>query len=138
MATRISKSSQPSGNSPPPEDVAALWTTIITTDNPQTSLDASYALTDLLVRSIGIRGLAGYNLIPEIKKTAGDKKAGYKRESAQYVLGAMFEKFPREQPLSEVVFLLQDGGLLSLALDGLADKGGSVRESAQYAVDELF
>jgi elongation factor 3 len=138
MATRISKSSQLTGVPPSPEDVAALWTTITTTDNPQTSLDASYALTDLLIKSIGIRGLLGYNLIPEIKKAAGDKKVGARRESAQYALGAMFEKFPREQPLSEVVFLLQDGGLLSLALDGLADKGGSVRESAQFAVDELF
>jgi elongation factor 3 len=138
MAARISKSSQHSGVPPLPEDVTALWTTITTTDNPQTSLDASYTLTDLLIKSIGIRGLLGYNLIPEIKKAAGDKKVGARRESAQYVLGAMFEKFPREQPLSEVVFLLQDGGLLSLALDGLADKGGSVRESAQFAVDELF
>lgn len=138
MATRISKSSQNSGVPPSPEDVTALWNTIVTTDNPQTSLDASYTLTDLLIKSIGIRGLLGYNLIPEIKKAVGDKKVGSKRESAQYVLGAMFEKFPREQPLSEVVFLLQDGGLLSIALDGLADKGASVRESAQYAVDELF
>jgi elongation factor 3 len=138
MATRISKSSPNSGVPPLPEDVTALWNTIVTTDNPQTSLDASYTLTDLLIKSIGIRGLVGYNLIPEIKKAAADKKAGSKRESAQYVLGAMFEKFPREQPLSEVVFLLQDGGLLSIALDGLADKGASVRESAQYAVDELF
>jgi elongation factor 3 len=138
MATRISKSSPNSGVPPLPEDVTALWNTIVTTDNPQTSLDASYTLTDLLIKSIGIRGLLGYNLIPEIKKAAGDKKAGSKRESAQYVLGAMFEKFPREQPLSEVVFLLQDGGLLAIALDGLADKGASVRESAQYAVDELF
>jgi len=138
MATRISKSSPNSGVPPLPEDVTALWNTIVTTDNPQTSLDASYTLTDLLIKSIGIRGLVGYNLIPEIKKAAADKKAGSKRESVQYVLGAMFEKFPREQPLSEVVFLLQDGGLLSIALDGLADKGASVRESAQYAVDELF
>jgi len=138
MATRISKSSQHSGIPPSPEDVFALWNTIITTDNSQTSLDASYALTDLLIKSVGIRGLLAYNLLPEIKKAAGDKKIGAKRESAQYVLGAMFEKFPREQPLSEVVFLLQDGGLLPLALDGLADKGSSVRESAQYAVDELF
>jgi elongation factor 3 len=138
MATRISKPSQYSGIPPSPDDVFALWNTTITTDNPQTSLDASYALTDLLIRSVGVRGLLAYNLIPEIKKAAGDKKIGAKRESAQYVLGAMFEKFPREQPLSEVVFLLQDGGLLPLVLDGLADKGSSVRESAQYAVDELF
>ena len=138
MPTRISKSSEPSGVPPSQDDVSALWTTITTTDNPQTSLDASYALTDLLMKTVGIRGLLGYGLIPEIKKAAGDKKVGARRESAQYVIGAMFEKFPREQPLGEVVFLVQDGGLLSLALDGLADKGSSVRESAQFAVDELF
>jgi elongation factor 3 len=55
-----------------------------------------------------------------------------------FILGAMFEIMPRQQPLSEVIFLLHDGGLLSIVLDGLADKGSSVRESAQYAVDELF
>ena len=112
--------------------------TIIDTENAQTSLDASYALTNLLIQSVGIRGFAAYNLVAEVKKAAADKKNGAKRESAMFLLGAMFERFPREQPLSEVVFLLQEGGLVHFVLDGLADKGPSVRESAQYAVDELF
>jgi elongation factor 3 len=138
MPTMISKSSSHSGIPPSAEDVGALLTTISNTDNAQTALDTSYALTDLLIKSVGIRGLLSYGLIPEIKKMAADKKNGAKRESATFILGAMFEKFPREQPLSEVVFLVLDGGLLNLCLDALADKGPSVREGAQYAIDELF
>ena len=137
-ATRISKSTEHSGLPPSTEDVSALVDIIVGTDAAQTSLDTSYALTDLLLKSTGARALLSYDLIPTIKKAAGDKKNGAKRESAMFILGALFEKFPREQPVSEVVFLVKDGGLLSLALDGLADKGGSVRESAQFAVDELF
>ncbi|KAJ4554152.1 [NU+] prion formation protein 1 [Exophiala dermatitidis] len=127
-----------SGIPPTAEEVNSILKTILETNTAQTALDASYALTNLLIQSVGIRGLLAYNLIPEIKKAAVDKKNGSKRESAMFILGAMFERFPREQPLSEVVFLLLDGGLFHLVLDGLADKGSSVRESAQYAVDELF
>ncbi|KAL2439245.1 [NU+] prion formation protein 1 [Exophiala dermatitidis] len=127
-----------SGIPPTSEEVGGILKTILETNTAQTALDASYALTNLLIQSVGIRGLLAYNLIPEIKKAAVDKKNGSKRESAMFILGAMFERFPREQPLSEVVFLLLDGGLFHLVLDGLADKGSSVRESAQYAVDELF
>jgi elongation factor 3 len=138
MSTLIPKSATYSGIPPPAEDVATILNTIFSAAKAQDSLDAAYGLTETLTKSIGIRGLLSYNLIPEIKKAANDKKNGAKRESAMFVLGALFEKFPREQPLSEVVFLVQDGGLLSLALDGLADKGTSVRESAQFAVDELY
>lgn len=127
-----------SGVPPTSEEASSILRNILDTDNAQTALDAAYALTNLLIQSVGIRGLLGYNIIRDTKKAAGDKKNGAKRESAQFILGAMFERFPREQPLSEVVFLVQDEGLLSLALDGLADKGSSVRESAQYALDELF
>ncbi len=137
-ATTVPSKSAQSGIPPTSQEVNSLLRTVIDTDSAQTSLDASYALTNVLIQSIGIRGLATYNLIPEIKKAASDKKNGSKRESAMFILGAMFERFPREQPLSEVGFLIQDGGLLHLALDALADKGPSVRESAQYAVDELF
>lgn len=112
--------------------------TCLDTDNAQTALDASYSLTNLLIQSVGIRALLGYDLIPQIKKAAADKKNASKRETVMFIVGAMFERFPRDQPLSEVVFLIQDGGLLNIALDGLADKGSSVRESAQYAIDELF
>jgi elongation factor 3 len=138
MSTIISKSSDHSGIPPPAEDVATILHIIFNAEKAQDSLDASYGLTETLMKSVGVRGLLSYNLIPELRKAANDKKNGGRRESAMFILGAMFERFPREQPLSEVVFLVQDGGLLSLALDGLADKGSSVRESAQFAVDELF
>ena len=137
-ATIVPSKSAHSDVAPTAEEISSLLRTTLDTESAQTSLDASYALTNVLIQSIGIRGLAAYNLISEIKKAASDKKNGSKRESAMYILGAMFERFPREQPLSEIVFLIQDGGLLHLALDALADKGPSVRESAQYAVDELF
>jgi elongation factor 3 len=138
MSTVIPKSSHFSGIPPPAEDIATILNTIFNAQKAQDSLDAAYGLTETIIKSIGVRGLLAYNLVSEIKKAANDKKNGAKRESAMFVLGALFERFPREQPLSEVVFLVQDGGLLSLALDGLADKGSSVRESAQYAVDELY
>ena len=127
-----------SGIPPTSDEVSSIMKTILDTDSAQIALDASYSLTNLLLQSIGIRGLLLHNVIPDVKKAAADKKNGSKRESAMFVLGAMFERFPREQPLSEVVFLVLDGGLFNLVLDGLADKGSSVRESAQYAVDELF
>ena len=54
------------------------------------------------------------------------------------LLGALFERFPPAQPVSEVCFLVQDGGILAPAFDALADKGAVVRDAAQYALDELF
>ena len=54
------------------------------------------------------------------------------------LLGALFEKIVPAQRISEVVFLIQDGGIVAPALDALADKGVVARESAQYALDALF
>lgn len=136
MPTIVAKTS--SAVPPTNEEVSSLINTIFAAQTSQQSLDASYALTNLLIQSVGFRGLNNYNLLPEIKKAATDKKNGAKRESAMLILGALFERFPREHPVSEVVFLIQDGGVLNLALDALADKGAVVRESAQYAIDALF
>ncbi|SLM40450.1 mrna-nucleus export atpase [Lasallia pustulata] len=134
----ISKSSRPSGIPPTLEEVSSLSNNIFTAKTSQASLDAAYALTGLLLNSVGFRGFHAYGVLAEIKKAAADKKDGAKRESAMILLGALFEKFPAQQPISEVVFLLQDGGILAPALDALADKGAVVRESAQYALDALF
>ena len=136
MPTAVSKT--PSSVPPSPEEVASLSNTIFTAETSQQSLDASYALTNLLIQSVGTRGLQQYNILPDLRKAAVDKKNGARRESAMLILGALFERFPREHPLSEVVLLLQDGGLLGIALDALADKGAVVRDSAQYAIDALF
>ena len=136
MPTAVSKT--PSSVLPSPEEVASLSNTIFTAETSQQSLDASYALTNLLIQSVGTRGLQQYSVVPDLKKAAADKKNGARRESAMLILGALFERFPREHPLSEVVLLLQDGGLLGIALDALSDKGAVVRDSAQYAIDALF
>ncbi|OJJ38343.1 hypothetical protein ASPWEDRAFT_35957 [Aspergillus wentii DTO 134E9] len=136
MPTAVSKT--PSSVPPTAEEVASVFNSIFTAEQSQQSLDGAYALTNMLIQSVGVHGFQQYNILPEVKKAALDKKNGAKRESAMLILGALFERFPREHPLSEVVFLLQDGGVLNLALDSLADKGAVVREAGQYAIDALF
>lgn len=131
----------PSNDAPPPpsqEVVSSLLNTIFTAQTSAASVDACYGLCELLLNSVGTIGLQQYSILPEIKKAAADKKSGLKRESSQNLLGAIFERFPPRQPLSEVVLLVQDGGIISCALDALADKGSVVRESAQYGLDALF
>jgi len=128
------------GAAPPPsqEDVGAFITTIFNAKTSAASVDAAYGLCELLLGSVGCVGLTQYGIVAEIKKAAADKKSGLKRESAQNLLGAIFERFPPRQPVSETVLLVQDGGLLSVALDALSDKGAVVREAAQYGIDALF
>ena len=123
---------------PSQADVSAISDTIYTSKASQESLDASYALVNLFLNSVGYRGLSSYGIAQDVQKAAADKKNGAKRESAMFVVGAAFEKFPVQQPISEVVFLLQHTELVFCAFDALADKGSSVREAAQYALDALF
>jgi elongation factor 3 len=123
---------------PSVEDVSAFLTSILEAKTSHASVDAAYALTTLLQNSVGFRGLHGYGIIDEIKKAATNKKDAIKREGAMNALGALFERFPRTQKLGEVVFLVQEETLVPLALDALADKTGSVKESAKYALDALF
>ncbi|KAL8823465.1 MAG: hypothetical protein Q9191_005830 [Dirinaria sp. TL-2023a] len=132
------KSSTPSGVPPTQEDISSLLDTIFSAKTSQASVDAAYALCNLLINSVGFRGLGAYNILDAARKGAADKKDGARRESAMNLLGALFERFPPAQPVSETIFLLQDGGVISLALDALADKGAQVKESAQYALDALF
>ena len=127
-----------SGAPPAPEDVSSLLDTIFTAQTSQASLDAAYALVTLLLNSIGVRGFQAFPILPRIRKAAADKKNGTARESAMILLGALFERLPPAQPVSEAVFLLQESDLVAASLDALADKGGVVRESAQYALDALF
>ena len=131
----------PSHDAPPPpsqEVVSSLLNTIFTAQTSAASVDACYGLCELLLSSVGAVGLQQYGILAEIKKAAADKKSGLKRESSQNLLGAIFERFPPKQPLSEFILLTQDGGMLPCALDALADKGSVVRESAQYGLDALF
>lgn len=134
----ITKSSVPSSVPPTHEEVSSFLDTIFKSKTSQESVDASYALTNLLITSVGFRGFRAYGVLDEIKKAAADKKDGSRRESAMNLVGALFEKFPSAQAISEVIFLLQDGGVIPPALDALADKGAVVKESAQYALDALF
>ncbi|KAL8703733.1 MAG: hypothetical protein Q9201_003079 [Fulgogasparrea decipioides] len=132
------KSTTPSDVPPTQEDISSLLNTAFIAQTSQQSLDAAYALTNLLIKSIGFRGLRTYGILDEVRKAAADKKDGSRRESAMNLLGAFFERFPPIQPISEICFMVQDGGILAAALDALADKGSVVRESAQYAIDALF
>lgn len=125
---------------PPQEEISSLLNTIFTATTSQASVDAAYALCSLLLNSVGFRGLGTdvYGILDAVRKGAADKKDGARRESAMNLLGALFERFPPAQPVTEVMLLIQDGGLISLALDALADKGAQVKESAQYALEALF
>ncbi|KAF2083185.1 hypothetical protein K490DRAFT_70065 [Saccharata proteae CBS 121410] len=135
----VAKTADPSSAVPPsPEEVSSVLETIFTSKTSQASVDSSYALTGLLLNSVGFRGLKSYGILDEIKKASANKKDAARREGAMFALGAIFERFPPQQPLSEVVFLLQEEGLVPLALDALADKSATTKESAQYALDELF
>jgi elongation factor 3 len=136
MPTIVAKG--PSGVPPTSEEISSLLTTIFTSESSQQSLDGAYALANLLIQGAGTAGLLNYNVLAETRKAASDKKNGAKRESAMLIIGALFERFPREFPLSETIFLLHDGGVFDIALDGLADKGAVVRDAAQYAIDALY
>lgn len=133
--TMVSKDAAPP---PSQEDVAGFINTIFSAQTSAASVDASYGLCELLLNSVGYAGLNKYGVLAEVKKAAADKKNGLKRESSQNLLGAIFERFPPKQAVSEVVFLVQEEGLVPCALDALADKGAVVREAAQYGLDALF
>lgn len=128
----------PAGPPSSADEVTSLLNTVFSAETSQQSLDAAYGLTHALIQGPGCLGIQHYDILTQIKKAAGDKKNGARRESAMLILGALFERFPREHPLSEVVFLLQDGGVLEVALDALSDKGAVVKDAAQYAIDALF
>ena len=130
-----------SGNSAPPpslDEVSSILNAVYTAKTSHESVQSAYALSTLLQNSVGFRGLKGYGVVDDIKKAAVDKKNPVRREGALNALGALFERFPREHKLAEVVFLVQEGGLVPLALDSLSDKAAPVRESAKYALDALF
>ncbi|KAF2857601.1 ABC transporter domain-containing protein [Piedraia hortae CBS 480.64] len=138
--TEITSTAAANTTATPPshEDIASLTDTIYKSKTSQASLDASYALTDVILNSVGYQGLHQFGILNEVTKAATDKKNAARREGAMFALGAIFERFPARQKLSEVVFLLQAPGLVPCALDALADKQSAVREGAQYALDALF
>lgn len=130
------------GSGPPPSqaDISAFLETAFNAKTSNASIEAAYALCDILLNSstVGFHSLEQYGIVAEIKKAAADKKSGLRREGAQNLLGAIFERFPPKQPASEVILLAKDSGLVACAFDALADKGAVVRDAAQYGLDALF
>ena len=118
-------------------DGLTLLQSVFAAETSQASLDASYVIADFIVGQLGYQALEDHDILKEIKEAAADKKSGTRRESAMILLGALFERLPPKLSATEVIFL-QPGGPITLALDALSDKGGVVRESAQYALDALF
>ena len=55
---------------PSAEDIAAITNKIYTSKTSQESLDAAYTLTDVLLNSVGFRGLTGYGIVQGIVKAA--------------------------------------------------------------------
>ncbi|KAG9240190.1 putative [NU+] prion formation protein 1 [Calycina marina] len=120
-------------------EIATLLDTVFTAKTSKASVDAAYAVCDVLLASpVGFRGLKEFVIVDEIKKNAANKKSPERRECAQNLLGALFERFPPQQKISEVIFLFQDGGIFGLALDALSDKVAVVREATEYGIDALF
>jgi elongation factor 3 len=138
MAPAIVVNKAGDGPAPSQADVDALLSSITTAKFSHASVDAAYALCTVLQNSVGFRGLKGYGIVDEIKKAAGEKKNPGRREGAMNALGALFERLIPAQRLTEVVFLVQEEGLVPLALDLCSDKTATVKESAQYALDALF
>ena len=127
-----------SSEAPSAQQVGEISDKIYNSKTSQDSLDASYALTNLLLNSVGFEGLLSYGILDSIKKAAGDKKDAGRREGAMFALGAVLERFLSKQPVSKVLFLRQRPDMIRAALDALADKGPTTREGAQYALDALF
>lgn len=135
--TMVSKSSD--ATAPTQADVSTLLEAAFDAKSSKDSVDAAYALCDLIINSsLGFRGLTEFGILAEVKKAAANKKNAERREGAQNLLGALFERFPPTQQISEVVLMLQDGGMVPCALDALSDKNAVVREAADYGVDALF
>lgn len=132
------KSSEASTVPPTQAEISGALDTVLNASSSAASVDAAYAVCNILINSVGFRGLSDYGIVAEIKKAAANKKSGAIREGAQNLLGAIFERLPPQQPITEVIFLIQDGGLVSIALDALSDKGAVVKDAAQYALDALF
>jgi elongation factor 3 len=135
---------------PTSADVSALLSTILSAEKSQTSLDAAYALSDALIGSRVISANTGFrafhthsDIIQTLQKAASDKKDSGKREGAMFGLGALFERLPPADRVTEIVFMSptekSKGDLVSTALDCLADgKNAATRDAAQYALDALF
>ncbi|KAM0816235.1 putative ABC transporter domain-containing protein [Seiridium cardinale] len=126
-----------SGLTPPPPFVELLES-IFNAKTSDESIQRAYALCDELLSTVGYQGLTDYGVLARVRAGAANKKSGLERESAQNLLGALFERIAAKQRLSEVAFLRRQDGMIAPALDALSDKGAVVRDAAQYGIDALF
>lgn len=119
----------------PEDDIPAMINDIFTASTSQGSLDASNKLFDTLaVRPYTFRSLSSYDILTILATAATDKKDGTKRESAMIAYSSLYSIFIPASRCTEPLLL----GTLEVCLDGLADKGAVVKESAQYSVDTMF
>lgn len=116
-------------------DIPSSLSAIFSAKTSQASLDASLALCAAITANPEVAHHYLDQLIPALAKAANDKKSGTNRESAMIVYGALYESLPPSSPMTEILLLQST---LANVLDGLADKGSVVRESAQYAIDAIF
>lgn len=126
-----------SGSAPPPP-FFELLESIFNAKTSDESVQRAYALCDELLSTVGYQGLYDYGVLNRVRSAAANKKSGLERESAQNLLGALFERIAPKQRLSEVAFLLRQDGMIGVAFDALSDKGAVVRDAAQYGLDALF
>jgi elongation factor 3 len=123
---------------PSKDEVNARLETIFTANTSSDARQAARDLCDLLFASVGPRGLQQYGVLAAVKKTAADKKNAERRDAALNAVWALFEYAIPKQPISEVVLLVQDGGLVACALDALADKVDYVTYAAKQALKHLL
>ncbi|KAF3901602.1 hypothetical protein ABW21_db0204384 [Orbilia brochopaga] len=117
------------------EEVAALIHEMFTSSTSQGSLDAANKLFTIIVTPPHtFRSLTRFNILPVLAAAAADKKNGTKRESAMIAYSALYSIVTPAARCTEPLLL----NTIEVCLDGLADKGSVVKESAQYAVDIMF
>jgi elongation factor 3 len=80
------------GSAPPPsaEDVASLTEKAFGAATSNASIEASYALCEILLSTVGVAGLQQYHILEDIRKATNDKKSGLRREGAQNVSKATY------------------------------------------------
>ncbi|KAK6537806.1 hypothetical protein TWF694_010711 [Orbilia ellipsospora] len=135
MTTTIHMKEPANGTLMDQDDIPALTNEIFTSSTSQGCLDAANKLFALLVaQPYSFRSLARFNILPILAAAAADKKDGTKRESAMIAYSSLYSIFIPEARCTESLLL----DTLEVCLDGLADKGAVVKESAQYSVDTMF
>ncbi|KAF3902400.1 hypothetical protein ABW20_dc0107206 [Dactylellina cionopaga] len=135
MTTTIHMKEPANGSLMSEEDIPALLDEIFTASTSQGCLDAANKTFSLLVaQPFTFRSLERFKILPLLAAAAADKKDGTKRESAMIAYSSLYSIFISNARCTEPLLL----NTLEICLDGLADKGAVVKESAQYSVDTMF